>query len=93
MRVVSYVMINISSSNIFLTMILPARFHLCQPAFGPVAPKSIVSIYPGTPVSSTQGLSKDFHNRVSKMRIQELGCPKFLIEKVKIIALIMYITK
>ena len=34
-RVVGYVLVHISPSNIFVTMLLPARFHQkCQAAFG-----------------------------------------------------------
>ena len=40
-----------------------------------------------------QGLSQDFHNRVSKLRFQEFSVSKSLIEKVKIVTLIMYIYK
>ena len=46
-------------------------------------------------ITQNQGLSQDFHNRVSKLGFQELrpGCPKSLIEKVKIITLTKYINK
>ena len=44
-------------------------------------------------MGSIQRLSQDFHNRVSKYGFEELECPKSLIEKVKIITLIMYINK
>ena len=41
---------------------------------------------------SQQGLSQDFHNRVSKFRdFKNLGCPKSLIEKVKIIMYTDYV--